>query len=161
MLLGDYSSLHRCFELDPTTGAYSHLTLEAPRTSRGECSGMAQLLRSPREGKVLVAQYLEAGVAWLSIGAERWKLFDESISVKHKESWGIFLCELSLHQGGTCIRKFRYFRQDWFLALLDPAYDQLDFSLANLPVDFEPHGLTSLEKQREDFLKMWSGAPAP
>jgi hypothetical protein len=33
--------------------------------------------------------------------------------------------------------------------------------LANLPVDLVPHHLSSLQKQREDFLKLWSGRFAP
>jgi hypothetical protein len=70
-----------------------------------------------------------------------------------------FLCELSLHQDGRCIRTFRYFRRDWFAAIIDSAYDELDFSLVNLPVDFEPHGLSSIQKQREDFIAMWSIQP--
>jgi hypothetical protein len=158
MLLADYSSDSHCFEFDPNTGVYSRIKRSAPRKDRAGCSGTAQLLRSLGEGQVLVAQYLSSGDAWLSIGSEKWKLFDESISVKHKETWGVFLCELSLHKDGKCTRILRYWRRDWFSAIIDPAYDQLDFSLANLPVDFEPHGLSSLQKQREDFIKLWSAS---
>lgn len=117
---------------------------------------MGQLLRSPGEGKVLVAKYLLQGDAWFSIGAEQWRLFDGSLTLKHRETWGIFLCELSRSEGGRCIRSFRYLRRDWFAAIIDPAYDDLDFSLANLPVDFVPHDLSSLEKQHADFIEMWS-----
>ena len=48
------------------------------------------------------------------------------------------------------------FRGDWLSSIIDPAYDHLDFSLANLPVDFVPRDLSSREKQRQDFIKMWS-----
>ena len=92
---------------------------------------MAQLLRSPREVKVLVARYLRDGEAWLSTGA-----------------------------GRECIRKPCYVRRDWFLAIIDPAYDHLDFSLANLPVDLVPHDLSSLEKQRADCIELWSSNPS-
>jgi len=156
MLLADYSSDYHCFEFDPNTGVYSRIRRSAPRTGLAGYSGMAQLLRSPGEGWVLVTQYLSSGDAWLSIGAEKWKRFDESISVRHRETWGVFLCELSIHRDGKCVRMLRYWRRDWFAAIIDPAYDQLDFALANLPVDFEPHGLSSLQKQREDFIKLWS-----
>ena len=56
-------------------------------------------------------------------------------------------------------RTFRYLRKDWHLLLIDPTYDCLDFDLANLPVGLVPHDLSSLEKQRKDFIAMWS-APA-
>lgn len=156
MLLGDYSSDEHCFEFDPHTGVYSHLKLPMPRKDRAGYSGMGQLLRSPREGKVLVAKYLLDGGACFSIGAEKWKLFDSSPTLKHSETCGGFLCELSLYQGGKCIRKLRYLRRDWFLAIIDSTYDDLDFSLANLPVDLVPHDLSSLEKQRADFIEIWS-----
>ena len=109
---------------------------------------------------MLVAQYFSSGDAWLSIGSEKLKLFDESISVKHNETCGVFLCELSLHKDGKCIKKLRYLRRDWLLAIIDSTYDQLDFSLAHLPVDLVPHELSSVQKQREDFLKHWSGNSA-
>ncbi len=157
MRLADYSSNDRCFELDPHTGVYSHLKLPTGRKSRAGYSGVAQLLRSPREGKVLVATYLLDGDPWLSIGAERWKRFDASLAVKHRETWGPLICELSLHRGGNCVRKLRYVRRDWFATIIDPAYDHVDFSLANLPVDLVPHGYSSPEKQRADFIEMWSG----
>jgi hypothetical protein len=156
MLLGDYSSDEHCFDLDLHTGIYSHLKLPTPRKGRAGYSGMAQLLRSPREGKVLVAKYLLDGDAWFSIGAEKWKLFDGSLTLEHSERYGVFLCELSVYQRGQCLRRLRYLRRDWFAAIIDPAYDDLDFSLANLPVDFVPHDLSSLEKQRADFIEMWS-----
>ena len=156
MLLGDYSSDKHCFEFDVHTGVYSRLKLPTPRKDRAGYSGMGQLLRSPREGKVLVAKYLLDGDAWFSIGAEKWKLFDSSLTLKHGETWGVFLCELSVHQRGQCIRRLCYLRRDWLAAIIDPTYDHLDFSLANLPVDLEPHDLSSLEKQRADFIAMWS-----
>ena len=155
MLLADYSSDEHCFEFDVHTGVYSHPKLPTPRKDRAGYSGVAQLLRSPREGNVLVAKYLLDGDAWFSIGVERWKLFDRSLSLKHSEKWGVFLCELSVYQGGRCLRRLRYVRRNWFLAIIDSTYDELDFSLANLPVDFVPHDLSSLEKQRADFIEMW------
>lgn len=161
MLLADCSSDDHSFEFDPQTGDYSHLRLSAPRRDRHGYSGMGQILRSPGEGKVLVAKYLFSGDGWFSIGADKWRLFDDSLVMKHIETFGVFLCELSLHRNGTCIRKFRYFRRDWFSSIIDPAYDHLDFSLANLPVDFVPHDLSSLEKQRQDFIKVWSNNCSP
>jgi hypothetical protein len=58
----------------------------------------------------------------------------------------------ALPERGRCC----YLRRDWLAAIIDPTYDHLDFSLANLPVDFEPHDVSSLEKQRADFIAMWS-----
>ncbi len=156
MLLADYTSENRCFEFDPDTGIYSHLKRSVPRKDLVGYSGIAQLLCSPGEGKVLVAEYISSGDAWFSIGAKKWRLYDESAVLKHRETLYCFLCELSLHQDGKCIRKFRYLRRDWYLSIIDPTYDYLDFSLANLPVDLVPDGLSSLQKQREDFLKIWS-----
>ena len=156
MRLADYSSDEHCFEFDPRTGVYSRLRLPTPRKDRAGYSGMGQLLRSPREGKVLVAKYLLDGDACLSIGVEKWKLFDGFLALAHREIYGVFLCELSPYQGGQCVRKLRYLRRDWFAAIIDPAYDDLDFSLANLPVDLVPHDLSSLEKQRADFIEMWT-----
>jgi len=159
MRLADYSSDEHCFEFDPRTGVYSRLRLPTSRKDRAGYSGMGQLLRSPREGKVLVAKYLVDGDACFSIGAEKWKLFDGSLALAHRETYGVFLCELSLYQGGQCVRKLRYLRRDWFAAIIDPAYDDLDFSLAHLPVDLVPHDLSSLEKQRADFIELLSGHP--
>jgi len=156
MRLADYSSDEHCFEFDLRTGAYSHLKLPTPRTNRAGYSGMAQLLRCPRRGKVLVAKYLLDGDAWFSIGAEKWKLFDGSLTLRHRETWGGLLCQLSLDQGGQCIRTLCYLRRDWLSAMIDPTYDHLDFSLANLPVDLPPHESSSLEKQRADFIEIWS-----
>lgn len=106
---------------------------------------------------MLVAKYLLDREAWFSIGAEKWKLFDGSLTLRHSETWGGFLCELSLDQRGQRVRTFRYLRRDWLALIIDPAYDHLDFSLAHLPVDLPPHDLSSLEKQRADFIEMWSG----
>lgn len=161
MLLADYASDDHCFEFDSNSGVYSHIRLSAPRKDCVGYCGMAQLLRSLEEGKVLVAEYFSAGDAWLSIGAENWKRFDESVVVKHNQTWGGLICELSLHKDGKCIKKLRYLRRDWLLAIIDPTYDQLDFSLTHLPVDWEPHQLSSIAKQREDFIKIWSINTAP
>lgn len=156
MLLADQSSDDHCFELDPDTGVYSHLRLPTPRTTCAGYSGRAQLLHCLGKGKVLVAKYLLEGDPWFSIGAEKWKLFDASLILRHRETLGCFLCELSLYRDGQCMRKLRYLRRDWLLVLIDSTYDQLDFSLANLPVDLPPHDLSPLEKQRADVIQMWS-----
>lgn len=156
MRLADCSSDRRYFEFDPKTGIYFWLNLSVSRKDRVGYSGIAQLLRSPGEGRVFVAKYLFSGDAWFSIGRDKWKLFDDALVVNHVELFGGLLCELSLHQDGKCLRTVRYFRRDWFAMIIDPTYDHLDFALANLPVDFVPHDLASLEKQRQDFIKMWS-----
>ena len=161
MLLGDYNTANGYFEFDPETGVYSRHKLEAPRTSLLGYSGNAQLLRSPGKGKVLFAQYLLSGEPWFSVGAEKWRLFDESLVLKHRETCGFLICELSLHQDGRCIRTYRYFRRDWWALIIDPTYDYLDFSLANLPVDFVPGELRSLQTQREDFIAVWSKFTKP
>jgi hypothetical protein len=154
MRLADYSSDDKCFEFDPNTAAYTHVKLSAPRTNRVGYCGIAQLLRSPAEGKVLVAKYLWSDEAWLSIGAERWRLFDESVSFAHSDT--LFFCRLSVHRHGECIRTFRYRRRDWFAVIVDSTYDYLDFSLAHLPVDVPRDESSSAQKQREDFVRMWS-----
>lgn len=156
MRLADCSSDRRYFEFDPKTGIYFRLNLSVSRKDRVGYSGIAQLLRSPGEGRVFVAKYLFSGDAWFSIGREKWNLFDDMLVLKHVELFGGLLCELSLHQDGKRVRTVRYFRRDWFAMIIDPTYDHLDFALANLPVDFVPHDLSSLEKQRQDFIKMWS-----
>ncbi len=159
MLLGDYSSQDRHFEFDPDTGAYSQIKLPVRRKDRVGYSGTAQLLHSPEEGKVLVAEYLWSGDAWFSIGAEKWRLFDESLVVKHTDT--MFRCELSIYQDAKCIRKLRYGRRDWFVLIIDSTYDHMDFDLAHLPVSFVPLEGYSLQKQREDFIKMWSADSTP
>jgi len=164
MRLADCSSERYCFELDPHTGVYSRLKLPTPRSERRRYSGMGQLLRSPREGKVLFAEYVLEGEAWFSIGAERWKRFDRALALTHRETCGGLLCRVGVYGDGTCLRTFSYLRRDWLTAMLDPTYDYLDFSLANLPVDLVPHDLSSLEKQRADFIEMWtddSGSAGP
>lgn len=157
MRLADYSSEDHFFEFDPKTGAYAHTKQPSPRNNAAGYSGIGQLLRSFGTGRVLVAKYLLSGEPWFSIGAEQWRLFDESLELKHREVLGGFICEFSVHQNGTCIRTLRYLRRDWFLAFIDPTYDYLDFNLAHLPVDIEQ--LASL-RQREEFIKIWSANAA-
>jgi len=160
MLLADYTyhiTGDRCFEFDPETGAYSHLKLSASGQKPAGYSGVGQLLRSPGKGRVLVAKYLFEGDAWFSIGTDKWKLLDGSLTLTHRESFFGFLCELTLHRGDTPIKTFRYVRKDWHLLIIDPTYDYLDFDLANLPVGLVPHDPSSLQKQREDFIAFWSG----
>ena len=153
MRLADYSSVwrKRCFEFDPDTGAYSGVELPEGRNYRPAYSGVGQVLHSPAEGKVLVAKYLWSGDAWFSIGAEKWRLFDESLVLKHTDT--SFRCELSIHRDGACVKRFRYRRRDWFTSIIDPTYDYMDLELAHLPVSFVPSESDSLQKQREAFLK--------
>lgn len=155
MKLADYTSDTHYFEFDPNSGAYSRLKLSAPRKDCGSFSGMGQLLCSPKEGSVLVGSYVADAEAWVSIGAEKWKLFDDQLVIKHDEAWGGIICVLSIFSGDQCIKKFDYFRRDWFL-LFDPTYDHLDFRLAHLPVDFERLESITLQKQREDFIRTWT-----
>ena len=156
MLLADYSSVwqKRCFEFDPESGAYSRLTPPASRKDAAGYSGVGQALHSHGKGKVLVAKYLWSGEAWFSIGAERWRLFDESLVLKHTDT--LFRCELSIHRDGECLRKFRYRRRDWLALMLDPTYDYMDFELAHLPVSFLRSEGESLPQQREAFIKWTS-----
>jgi hypothetical protein len=102
ILLSDYSSQDRYFEFDPDAGAYSHIKLPVRRKDRAGYSGVAQLLHSPGEGKVLVAQYLWAGDAWFSIGAERWRLFDESFGC---ETYRHFVPLRALHTARRQVRQ--------------------------------------------------------
>ena len=150
--LGDCSSDRRYFEFDPDTGAWSHLL----RMDRAGRSGIGQLLRSPGEGKVFVAKYLWRDDAWFTIGTEKWRLFDESLTLEHRETRGGFICEFTVHQGGACLRRLRYWRKDWLLMILDPTYDHLDFSLENVLVDFVPTAQPSLQQQRQDFIRIWT-----
>jgi hypothetical protein len=107
MRLADYTADDRYFELDPNTGGYFRLKLSPPRKDRlGRRNGADA---SPEEGQIVVAKYLFEGEGWLAIGADKWKLFDDSLVGKHIETFGVFLCELSLHREGKCIRKFRFF----------------------------------------------------
>ena len=164
MRLADCSSERYCFELDPHTGVYSRLKLPTPRSERRGYSGIGQLLRSLREGRVLFAEYVLDGEPWFSIGAERWKRFDRALTLTHRKTCGGLLCQVGVYREGTCLRTFSYLRRDWLAAMLDPTYDYLDFSLANLPVDLVPHDLSSLERQRVDFIEMWtegSGSTGP
>jgi hypothetical protein len=151
MLVADYSSEGHYFEFDPDTGDYSRIKLPERRKDRAGYSGVAQLLNSPKEGKVLVAKYLWSEDAWFSIGAEKWRLFDQSLVLRHTDT--LFRCEFSIHRDGKRIRKFRYRRRDWFALMIDPTYDYLDFDLANLPVSLVPSEGDSLQKQRETFIK--------
>lgn len=160
LLLSDDSSVRhaRCFEFDPETGAYSRLDLGAHGTDRTGCSGVGQVLHSPSEGKVLVAMFLWSGDAWFSIGAEKWRLFDESLVLSHADT--AFRCELAIHRGGKCIRTFRYRRRDWLAMMIDPAYDYLDFELAHLPVRFLRSERDSPRSQREAFMNWLAPGPA-
>lgn len=156
MKLADYASDNFYFEFDPDSGVYSRLKLSLPRKDCNNFSGMGQLLRSPREGLILVASYVVNDEAWISIGVEKWKFFDESINIKHEVTWGGIICDLTILRGDRCIKKFTYFRQDCGFALFDPVYDYLDFSLAHLPVGFERIESVSIQKQREDFIQIWT-----
>lgn len=158
MKLADYTSDNYYLDFNPDSGDYSRLKLSSPRKDCSNFSGMGQLLRSPREGLVLIASYVDNEEAWVSIGTEKWKLFDECLAIKHDEIWGGILCVLSIFRDDQCIKKFTYFRRDW-ITLIDPTYDQMDFSLAHLPVDFVQLESISIQKRREDFIQMWTENP--
>ena len=158
MRLIDYGVAGTYIELDPRTGAYARVPLPKPRQGRAGYSGAGQLLRSLGEGTVLVAQYRLANDAWIYIGGESWRQLDEALVIRHDEKCVGLVCELSLHRDGRCIRKLRYWRRDWFLMIIDSTYDQLDFSLEHLPVDFVPSEHRSRQEQREDFIAMWDEA---
>jgi len=154
--LGDYSSERCFFEFDPESGAYSRIRLPGPRQGPLGHIGIAQLLRTLGEGRVFVAKYLWRDDAWFSIGTQKWRLFDESLTIAHRETHGGFVCEFSVQRAGQCLRKLRYWRRDWFAMIIDSTYDWMDFSLANLLVDFVPLEHQPLQKQREDFIKLWT-----
>jgi len=157
MKLADYTSDNYCFEFDLNSGKYTRLKLSSHRKDCGNFSGMGQILRSPRDGKVFVASYVYDGDTWVAIGKEKWRLFDQYHVIKHEETWNGFLCVLSILKDDQCVKKFTYFRRDWMM-LLDPTYDYMDFSLAHLPVDLAQSGSISIQQQREDFIRMWTNS---
>ena len=159
MKLINYGSGGHYYEFAPESLTCSRRDLPVQGHKSAGYSGAAQLLRSPGEGKVLVGMYLAEGRPWFFIGRERWPLYDEAVAVKHAEVFGGLQCELRVDQDGRRVRTFRYWRKGLLLMFIDPTYDHLDFSLENLPVDWEPHDLTSLQKQREEFVKIWSRQP--
>jgi hypothetical protein len=107
MRLADYTADDRYFELNPNSGGDFRLKLSPPRKDRLGYAGMGQMLR-PKKDKSSLPNIFSRE-RWLAIGADKWKLFDDSLVGKHIETFGVFLCELSLHREGKCIRKFRFF----------------------------------------------------
>ncbi|WP_189346100.1 hypothetical protein [Undibacterium macrobrachii] len=155
MKLADYTSDNYYFDFDLNSGKYARLKLSSARKDFGNFSGMGQILRSPRAGKVLVASYAYDDDAWIAIGNEKWKLFDQCYVIKHEETLAGFICVLSILKDDQCVKKFTYFRRDWMM-LFDPTYDHMDFWLANLPVNFVHSESISIQKQREDFIRTWT-----
>ena len=84
-----------------------------------------------------------------------WKLFQPGLEIAHRE--GFWRCELSVRDGSGQAT-FRYRRKDSFLVIIDPAYDNLDFALANLPAN-----LPSLAgRKKDEVVAEWSArARAP
>ena len=154
MKLADYVHRDRFFEFDPETGLFESIRLAAPRTDRKGYCGIAQRLRVRRQN-ILVATYCQDGNAWLSIGAQRWPLYSPDLEMTHEESYWGFTCRFSIRQRGKLLACFEYPRQDWFLSVIDSAYDFLDFSLAQLLADVGDYDPLSREQHLASFMKTW------
>ena len=156
MRIADYAHDNRFFEFDPTTGVYSIHKLDAPRKTRQGYCGIGQELRfKGQRKKILAAKYCEAGKAWLSLGAQRWPLFEPEVTLKHSESPLGWTCTFTVEAHGMPTQSFRYPRQDRLLLWIDTTYDHLDFVLQHLLSDVGDYDLNALEKHREEFLEMW------
>ncbi len=153
--LADYGHNDRFFEFDPETGSFESVRLVTPRTDCKAYCGIAQLLRL-RSRRVLVATYCQEGHAWLSIGAERWPLYDQEFAMTHEVSgWWGFTCRFSIRRRDELLICFEYPRQDRLLSVIDSTYDNLDFSLAHLLADVGDYKLSSREQHLASFIKMW------
>jgi hypothetical protein len=106
-------------------------------------------------GTVLCAVFLHEQEMMLRLREFAWKLFQPGLEIAHRE--GFWHCELSVKDASGAAT-FRYRRKDSFLVIIDPAYDNLDFELANLPAN-----LPSLASRKKDELVAeWSArARAP
>jgi hypothetical protein len=155
MRLIDYGHNDRFFEFDPETGSFESVGLAAPRTDCTGYCGVAQLLRL-QSRQVLVAMYCQQGHAWLSIGAERWPLYDKDFAMTHEVSpWG-FTCRFSIRRGDELLICLEYPRQDRrLLSVIDFTYDNLDFELAHLLADVGDYTLLSREQHLASFMRMW------
>jgi hypothetical protein len=158
MRLADYVHDDRCFEFDPETGLFERIALATPRVDAKGYFGFAQLLRVKRQN-ILVATYCQDGRAWLSIGAQRWPLYEPDFEMKHEESnWG-FWCQFSIWRNRELLLRFEYPRQDRLAMILGiSTYDYLDFSLAHLLADVGDYGALSREQRLAAFLSLWSPA---
>jgi hypothetical protein len=154
MKLADYGHNDRFLEFDPETGSFESVGLVTPRTDRRGYCGVAQLLRVKRR-PVLVATYCQEGHAWLSIGAERWPLYDQEFAMTHEVSpWG-FTCRFSIRRRDELLICFEYPRQDRLMSVIDSTYDNLDFTLAHLLADVGDYKLLSRDQHLASFIKMW------
>lgn len=166
MKLADYVHDDRFFKFDPDTGVFESVRLATSRTDcKGYC-GLPQLSRY-RGQRILVAKYCQDGYPWLSIGAQRWRLYAPALDVTHEQSYWGFSCRFSIRRKNELLICFEYPRQDRLLSVIDSTYDDLDFSLAHLLADAGDYSLFSREQQLASFVKTWCsqssaqpGAPA-
>lgn len=143
------------FEIDPLSGYYVKRRLKSYPTSMRGCAGWGQEIKVSGLGTVLCSVFVHEGEIYMRIGRVSWNLFEPGLQLEHRE--GLFHCELIVLDGSGKRTVFRYRRNDTLLAILDPAYDDLDFDLANLP-----YGLLSLSRrnkeEREELIKKLAAA---
>ncbi|HEY3077241.1 MAG TPA: hypothetical protein VGJ74_18885 [Burkholderiales bacterium] len=137
------------FEIDPLSGRYIKRRLNAENKFLGY-AGFGQELKVSGLGTVLCAVFLHQGEIVLRVGNQAWNLFEPGLEITHRE--GLWRCELAVREPNGKSAIFRYRRTDVFLLILDSAYDDLDFELANYPA-----ALPSLaERKKEELIADWS-----
>lgn len=143
------------FQIDPRSGRYTKRRLKSEPTTLEGYAGFGQELAVSHFGTVLCAVFLHEQEMMLRLREFAWKLFQPGLEIAHRE--GFWHCELSVRDASGAAT-FRYRRKDSFLVIIDPAYDNLDFELANLPAN-----LPSLASRKKDELVAeWSArARAP
>jgi len=78
-----------------------------------------------------------------------WKLFQPGLEIAHRE--GFWHCELSVTDASG-VTTFRYRRKDSLSMIIDPAYDNLDFELANLPANLPSFA----SRNKEELVAWWA-----
>jgi hypothetical protein len=138
------------FEIDPLSGEYLKRRLEVEPTSLNGYVGFGQEIKVAGLGLVLCSMFLHQREMVVRVGSAAWNLFEPGLQIAHRD--GIFRCELSMLDASGKRTVFRYRRKDILLLIMDSAYDNLDFELANLPANLPGWA----ERDKAEFIKEWS-----
>jgi len=137
------------FEIDPRSGRYTKRRVRSEAPTLQGYAGFGQELAVSHFGTMLCSLFLYEQDLILRMREFAWRLFQPGLEIAHRE--GFWHCELSVKDASGATT-FRYRRKDWVLVILDSAYDNLDFELANLPANLPSFA----SRNRDELMEWWS-----
>ena len=137
------------FQIDPMSGRYTKRRLKSEPLTLHGYAGFGQELAVRHFGTVLCALFVHGQDMILRMREFAWKLFQPGLEIAHRE--GFWHCELSVTDASG-VTTFRYRRKDSLSMIIDPAYDNLDFELANLPANLPSFA----SRNKEELVAWWA-----